>query len=359
MPGLAANARSGLQFISTRRYHVAAVGAAYDSAVAVLERQKSGPVRVIKPAVVSSMLGQAHLRNGGFREALREFDQALLAAPDGPNAIFLRAYRIRSKGICHLQLGEIDAGLAAVQSAADIYRSPAIPAARRNLGWENLADLGYELWRAGRSALAIDFLREGISGLETGGAGPLGARYRIILAAILRQLGRTDEACGELPAEQAFSPARRRLLLAERARLHLATGHPGFAIADGRELVALWRAHTDAPALEIAAAEALLAEACLASGDIFEAETRATQALGVLGPWQHPDAASCLITIAFKHAEPNGEGDSARIDEAFRLIDSAPLLLPAQKARLKEAETARIRACGLRQAQDALPVAAA
>jgi len=113
------------------------------------------------------------------------------------------------------------------------------------------------------------------------------------------------------------------------------------------------------PALEIAAAEVLLAGAYLAAGGISEAETFATQALDVLGPWQHPDAASCLITIALAQAQASGEGDSARIDEGFRLIDGAPLLLPAQKARWKEAETARIRAGGLRDAQDALPVAAA
>jgi hypothetical protein len=70
----------------------------------------------------------------------------------------------------------------------------------------------------------------------------------------------------------------------------------------------------------------------------------AIQALDVLGPWQHPDAASCLVAIALARAQSTGEFDSPRIDEAFRLIEGAVLLGPAEKACLKEAETARIRA---------------
>jgi len=359
-PGLAANAWSGLQLTSTRRHRVAAAGPAYAAAVAVLEREKAAGRKAIPDAVKSAMLGQAHLRHGAFREALREFEKALLTGPDGPRGIFLRAYRIRSKAVCQLQLGDTEAGLATAQSAAGVYRSPAIPLDRRNLAWENLADLGYELWRVGQPALAIDRLREGISGLESGGAGTVGARYRIILAAILRQLGRTDEAWAEFPAEQAVCPARRRGFLAERARLHLAAGHQGFTIADCRELVALWRAHPDAPAPEIACAEALLAEACLAAGEFSEAATLATQARDVLGPWQHPDAASCLITLALARWQSTGELDAARTDEAFHLIESAPLLGSAEKQRLRQGLESRLDTArrGAR-ATDALPSAAA
>lgn len=317
------------------------MGPAYASAVAVLDKQKvSGGV--IGPDVTFAMLAQAHLRNGAFKAALGDIEQALKQAPGSPD-VFLRAYRLRSKAICRLQLDEIDAGLATAQSTIDLYRSSAIPPARRNLAWENLADLGHELWRAGQSALAIELLREGIAHLESGGAALVAARYRIKLAAILRQLGRPDEACAELPAEQAFSPTLRRAFLAERAQLHLDSGHPGFAIADGRELVALWRARPYVPAPEIASAEALLAKACLAAGDLLEAQTLAIQALDVLGPWQHPDAASCLITIALARSQSTGECSSRQIDEAFRLIEDAVLLGPAEKARLKEAETVRIQ----------------
>jgi hypothetical protein len=73
----------------------------------------------------------------------------------------------------------------------------------------------------------------------------------------------------------------------------------------------------------------------------------------VLGPWQHPDAASCLITLALARSQSTGEFSSAGIDKAFRLIEGAVLLGPAEKARMKEAETARIQ-----QSEAAIPVLA-
>jgi hypothetical protein len=70
---------------------------------------------------------------------------------------------------------------------------------------------------------------------------------------------------------------------------------------------------------------------------------QACPAADVLGPWQHPDAASCLITIALARSQSGGEGSSALIDEAFRLMEGAALLGPVEKARMRECETARIR----------------
>jgi hypothetical protein len=170
----------------------------------------------------------------------------------------------------------------------------------------------------------------------------VGAQYRIKLAAILRQLGRFEEANLALPPEREFPPILRRAFLAERAQLRMATGHPGPAVADCRELVGLWRAHSCAPAPEIASAEALLAKACLAAGDIVEAESLALQAADVLGSWQHPDAAGCLITVALARLQADGEHASDLIRNAFREIEDAALLSPAEKSRMREAETARV-----------------
>jgi hypothetical protein len=75
------------------------------------------------------------------------------------------------------------------------------------------------------------------------------------------------------------------------------------------------------------------------------------QAADVLRPWQHPDAASCLITIALVRAQATGESTSAEFDQAFRLIETTVLLSPVEKERLREAETARIQ-----QADAAVPV---
>lgn len=342
-PPLAGNAWCGLQSASIRRHHVAAVGPAYASAVAILEKRKASGGGPAGPAVTLAMLAQVHLRNGSFQTALDEIEQGLKSLPDGSRNLSLRAHLVRSAAICRVRLGEIDAGLAAAQSAANLFRSPGIPLSRRNLAWEDIADLGDELSCAGQSALAIDLLREGIAHLESGGAAPVAALYRIKLAAILRQRGRLDEARAELPAERTLWPALRRAFLAERAQLDLVSAQADLAVADCRELVALWRAHFCTPAPEIASAEALLAEACLAAGDLGEAAALALRALDVLGSWQHPDAASCLITIALARPQSAGQSSSELIDQAFRLIEGAALLGPAEKARLKESQTARIR----------------
>jgi hypothetical protein len=49
------------------------------------------------------------------------------------------------------------------------------------------------------------------------------------------------------------------------------------------------------------------------------------------------------VTLGLAQAQSTGEADSDRIAEAFRLIETAPLLGLAEKARRKEAETLRIR----------------
>jgi hypothetical protein len=66
-----------------------------------------------------------------------------------------------------------------------------------------------------------------------------------------------------------------------------------------------------------------MAKAYLAESDPFGAEALALQAADVLGPSQHPDAGSCLITIGLARAWATGEATAALLDEGFRLIDTA------------------------------------
>jgi tetratricopeptide (TPR) repeat protein len=340
-PTLAANVWSGIQLTSIRRQHVAAVGPAFASAVAILEKQKAAADPGTGSSFTFAMLAQAHERNGAFELAIDEIDRGLRALPRGEGSLTLRAHLLRLKALCRLNLGEVEVGLDAARTAAAIFRSPQIPPSRRNLAWEDVADLGYGIWCAGQSVLAIELMREGISHLESGAA-PAASQYRIKLAAVLRQIGFADDARAALPAEP-HSPTLRRAFLRERVQHHLAARRADLAMDDCRELVALWRAHPCSPAPEIASAEALLAQACLAAGNIGEAETLAREAAELLGAWQHPDGASCLVTLGLAQAQSTGEADSDRIAEAFRLIETAPLLGLAEKARRKEAETLRIR----------------
>jgi hypothetical protein len=128
--------------------------------------------------------------------------------------------------------------------------------------------------------------------------------------------------------------------LAERAAIHLAAGRHGDAVADARALLALWQLEAEPP--ETAAAEGLLARACLESGDAAEAGALARRAAGVLAHCGHPGAASCRITLALATRERS----RAVFDDALRLIECDALLSPSEKNRLLEAERLRIDRSG-------------
>jgi tetratricopeptide (TPR) repeat protein len=335
-PSLQANSWSGLQEACVERHWVAAAARAGSSAVKAIGERK--PIR--NPAglaVGRIMLAQAHLRAGAYEAALAEAGEALAIPPRYRDCPMLRAAIFSIQAQAHVSLGADGPGMAAAREAAAILNSHGIPESSRNLAFDELGELGYELWKTGQSGAAIDLMRLASRQLESGGAAVTAAQYRIKLAAALRTLGRQAEALDALPSEETLPPSVLRSLLGERAELHLAAGHPQEAAADGRALLALWQPEPSAEA-EIAAAEGLLARACLEAGNPAEAEPLARHAADVLAPWGHPDAASCCITLAL------ATRDRSRgvFDDALHLIESAPLLSAAEKTRRLEAERARV-----------------
>ncbi len=341
-PALAANAWCGLHRTLVHRYNSSEAGPVYAATVALLESRIKGVHQVDGPAVSFAMLAETHERNGAYQAALDAAGQGLSRLSQSASEIALRAHLLRCKAVCHVQQGELEFGLAAARGASSLHRSPRILSTRRNLAYEDIADLGHALWMAGECTLSISLLQEGIAGLEKGGARLIAAKYRIKLATALRHLGRIPEAWEELPAEDTLSAARRRSFLAERVELHLASQRPDEAVLDARELLDLWRAHSCSPALEIASAGALLAKACLAAEDHLEAEGMALQANDVLAPAQHPDAASCLLTLALAGSGSVGHSREYLIDAAYRHVESAMLLSSAERARRRAEIDARI-----------------
>jgi len=353
---LAAGVWSGLHNVCFRRLNTAQAAAAYQSVIAIYERRKNSPEQGVATAAACGVLAGVHERAGAYAVALPIVEQGLQSLPRDSHRLPLQGHLFRTKAMCLLNLGETEAGLAAARSSADAFRSPEYPPEQRNLAWEDVADLGKQLWRTGQSALPIEFLREAIAHLESGGALPIAAQYRIQLASIFRQLGRLDDARAELPAEEAVSPARRRAFLAERAELRLAKGSADLAAADCRELLALWTADPRALPTEIASAKALFAAACLATGDPGQADSLAEAAADVLGPAAHPDTASCLITLALAREQTTGDRYGPVFAEALRLIDTASLLTAAEKARYRAAASARIESSEAAHALAADPV---
>lgn len=305
------------------------------------------------------MLAQVHHRAGSFDKALQEIAEALRILPGGRDRLMLRAILYSTQAQCEFGLGSVERGLAAARQAADILRSGKLPPAERNLGWDELGELGEELWRSGQDTLAVDLMREAIEQLELGGAVATAAQYRIKLSGALRQLGKLDEAWHWLPKDGELFTSSRRCLLAERARLQLAARRTDEAVADSRELLALWQTAPNDPVTETAVAEAVLAEACLESGDYAQAETLARKATDVLGPWQHFETAGCVVTLALAQWRANSEWTPACVDEARRLIQADPLLSAAAKTRILETQAARTERLGpTREVQAAVAVAA-
>jgi tetratricopeptide (TPR) repeat protein len=357
-PPLAANTWLGLQRACFERHHVAEAGRAYACALPVLEGRKKDRDK-IGLAVTKAMLAQVHHRAGSFDKALQEIADALRILPAGRDRLMMRAILYSTQAQCELGQGSVERSLAAARQTADIVRSGKLPSTERNLGWDELGELGEGLWQLGQGALAVELMREAIEQLELGGAAATAAQYRIKLSAALRQLGKLDEAWQCLPKDAGLSTASRRCLLAERAGLHLAAGRTEEAVDDARELVALWQTAPNEPVTETAVAEALLAKAYLDAGDYAQAEAFARKAGDVLGPWQHFETAGCLVTLALAQWRATSEWGPACMDEVERLIEADPLLSPAAKSRILETETARVERHGpTREVRAAVAVAA-
>jgi hypothetical protein len=220
-----------------------------------------------------------------------------------------------------------------------------------------MGELGHNLWRAGQSKAAVVLLEEAISKLALADANTAAARHRIKLSTILRQLGRQEDAA-TLPKEDSLPVVLHRHLLAEKARLELGAEKPGNAVATCRTLLCLWRTEPEATA-EIAAAESLLAMACLEAGDKAQAELLARKASAVLGPWQHPENICCLITLALAQGgNPRQAWTAGWVDEGVQQLQADPLHPPAEKARLFESEANRLQRRGRPEEADLLRSAA-
>jgi tetratricopeptide (TPR) repeat protein len=342
-PMLAANLWCGLQLTAMRRYDAEEARRAYEKAIAILESQKQTRGAADGPATTFGMLAQAHERTGAFEQALAAVQRGLKALPAGPASMLSRAHLLRCYAMSRLGANDAADGLAAAQAAGDALRSADIPEGRRNLAWERLSDFGAALWRLGAASMGLEYVREGIQHLEAGGAGFVATRFRIKLANMLRQDGRLKEAAAVLPAEEDVAAELRRAFLEARAELYLAHGRGEAAVADARELVERWQSLGAAAPTEIASAQALLAKALLATGDADAADALAATAAEVLGPRQHPDAASCAITCALA-SRPTMPGEQEhRVAAGMWLIDTAVLVSAAERARLREVEMARVR----------------
>ena len=313
---LAINAWSHLQCAAFARHRVLEVGRAYAPLLAVIEEQRQKVGDRVERAVFSVMLGRAHIAAASFEKALEEALRAIEMIPAGNDRMILAAEAWSIRAQAEFALGRTESSRESANQAAGLLRSAEIPADRRTFAWHELACLGADLFFQGDSQLAPELIREAIPHLEDAGAHDTCARHRIQLACICRELGDYQQAWDCLPGEDGLSAVRLRDLLAERARLHLASGSSEAAVADCERLLPLWQREP----LEHAAVQALLAEALLASGNVEAARSLAEQAIDVLVPARHVDAVSGLVILG-------------QMDEARKIIEQDLLLSRTSKDR--------------------------
>jgi tetratricopeptide (TPR) repeat protein len=337
---LLVNCRSLLHEIAFERHHGAEAGRAYTCALAALEQRRKDRDRGrVGRSISGVMISRAHFHAGAFQKALEEAQAVLRILLSGRERILLRAEACTLLARAQFALGAGTLARISAAEAAESLRSPDIPPGRRNLAWNDLARFGDSLWRLGETEMAAGLMADAIAHLEDGGAVPTAARYRIKLASVHRQLGHLDEAWKCLPQAGGLPDFCHRSLLAERARLYLAAARPEDAIADCQRLLPLWRSDP----VETALVESLLAEALLDAGDAAQGVVLARRAADVLGPWQHCEAANCLLTLALAQWHAEGEWSPEYVDKAWQLIELDSLLHRAGKRRLLAAQSARLK----------------
>jgi hypothetical protein len=292
------------------------------------------------------MLADLHLQANRAALGLEQAVVGLRHAAKSAAYHLLRGKLHATRALCELQLERRDDGLGSARNAAAAFRSAASHPGRRNLAWEDLAEFATRLWRTGEDSLALDLLRESIEGLEAGRAHLTAASYRIKLSSMLRERGQLEEAGSVLPAAEGLSDSLRRAWLSERSRLRMGAQWDD-ALADSHEAMLLWLSEAGDVAIESAVAKSLVARACLEAGGYEQADSLARKALELLQPWQHPEAAGCRLTRALAVWRRARFWDHECVAEARVLIETAPLLPPAAKARLLQAEAARLQRHGL------------
>jgi tetratricopeptide (TPR) repeat protein len=339
-PALRANAWSGLHQACTARFHTAESSRVYERAVEVLnQRKKERDLAGL--TVTRTMLAQTHRRARNFNDSLAESAAALESAPRARGQLLLRAMLHSVQAKAALGLGWVDSAMRASAQALEIVRSGEIPPADQNLGWDEVADLGAAFAQAGLLAKGLELIEEAIGKIEAAGITPTAALYRAKMATILRIDGKLDDAWAVLPQDTSFALAIRRIVLTERAELHLAAERPAQAIADCEELIELWSSEEGAEP-ERASSRALLAAACLENGDHARAEAVAREAAAGLCPMQHPNAIGCRITEFLARCHLAEGPDDGCVEGAIAVAQAQSLLTSSEIARIVELQIARM-----------------
>jgi tetratricopeptide (TPR) repeat protein len=299
------------------------------AALMAFEKGRTASTGRRSEASILAAMAHLHADARNYELGRRTVEEALALIPDGPKHLVHKADLLLVRMRCEAGLLDFTQAKRCAIEAAQILRSPEIPETERSHAASSIGGLAASVWMTGAAENAADLFEESIRALEQRGPSSRAAELRVVLATVLRRSGRLIDAEAALPPESALEPERRKTLLQERAEIFAETGRISQAVADAQEVLKLVEENPEESVVELATAQAKLAEYLLAAGKLAEATDFARHACDVLVPRNHPEGAGPLVTLALIK---NDESREPFIEHARKLIQNAPLLEAGSKA---------------------------
>jgi len=309
-------------------------------ALGAFEKVRAGNLDRGSAAKIAAAIAELHADGRHYELGLQETQLALDLLPDGPAYLVQTADLLRVMVRCEAGISNLENAREVTLEAANLLRSPKVPETERNRAASAIGSLAATAWIAGVGDTSAELLRESIQKLATKVSSSRATGLRIVLASILRREEKWADAEAALPAESDIEPERREVLFEERARIFAETGRVAQAVADAREALKLVEQKGGNNAIEVASAQANLAEFLLAEGNAREAEHFARRACDELLPRRHTDAAGALVTLAFLRDDASSAG---MVEEAMLLIRDAPLMESGSKTWALKALERRLK----------------
>jgi hypothetical protein len=315
-----------------------AYGKALHAACLLKSKAQDPEYRLQADLWIASLHCQAH----AWAETLQSTATALAVCPDDKRWRMWKGMLLYHQAQGLLQTGCQQAGLDAVRRAAEIFRTqPDGVKGPHFLGLE-----GMSLCNAGRTEDGLSLVRECIALLEVRGAFRLASSFRLCIAEVLRNAGKVARAACVLPSLKKIGPEQRVEYHSRRGGIRLRGGKLPEAIADLTLSVSLIERDIPVDEIALGVVRTLLADALAEAGAIEAAEQLATQARETLAAAGHPWVGAAYITLAIVGWRKTSSPGSY-VEEALRVWDAAPLMLPAQKARSMEEAAESLQSAGL------------
>lgn len=301
------------------------------------------------------------MSDGEYALALKAVQEARARCPERRTVTGDAAELLTVEAECELRLGRREAAEGLIEAAIDVATN--LAEAQRATTMELLANTATRLSLAGEFGCAEPLFAAAIASMSHTGSPGVLTTYRTAWAIALYENGRLEDAAqvleqvdtGETRMALDIQTLRANLLMAEdRATEALEVLNPFFAgmppaqppkaeaEAEG-ELCAPPQGapqgiqDIDQHQLNLARGRALRSWAFYRNGKVEEALSDARQACDELMPYEFPDAAPALMTLAMSATEENPGLAEAYIQESIRLITQTTLLSATTKAsRLTE-----------------------